>query len=423
LCQPDQFNFSATNTENVVDYYWEWGDGTSVHDGKEASHTYPKEGHYTVQLTATTDKKCINTIQKENVLYVAPVPTVDFSIWDNTCLELGPQSLSYTGSADERDHYKWDLSTLLPNELITIPGDSKGPLVFELLEKPKTEIRLQVTSKYGCISENKALILKRIPKFSIQLPDSSGCIPYEAQLEALTGDKIDVVDYSWKFGDGKSGSGSSVKNIYRVPDKTFDVTLFAASGTTGCKDTLFKPGLITVFPQPKALFSVNSNILTNENPVAVFTNQSQGADHYLWSFGDGFISRSTDPTHKYEAVGPRRVLLESMNSFECSDTISSEILVALSRIFTPNAFSPDAPGQVDREFFPFCNGVIEKGYHLKILSRWNEVVFETTDKLKGWDGHLSDGSMAPTGNYVWILSFVDFMGERHHQNGTVALIF
>jgi hypothetical protein len=168
---------------------------------------------------------------------------------------------------------------------------------------------------------------------------------------------------------------------------------------------------------------MNSNILTNENPVAVFTNQSQGADHFLWSFGDGFSSRSTDPTHKYEVVGPRRVLLESMNSFECSDTVSSEVLIALSRIFTPNAFSPDAPSPVDREFFPYCNGVIEKGYHLKILSRWNEVVYETTDKLKGWDGHLSDGSMAPTGNYVWILSFVDFMGERHHQNGTVALIF
>jgi PKD repeat protein len=423
LCQPEKFSFTATNTENVVDYFWEWGDGTSVHNGSAASHNYSVDGHYTVRLTATTDKNCINTIQKEGILYVAPVPTVDFSIKDNTCLGLGPQSLLYTGSADELDHYKWDLSGLRPGELIANPGDTKGPLGFELLEKPKVEIRLQVTSKYGCISENKSLLLKRIPKFSLSLPDSAGCIPFEADFAAVTGDKIDQVGYSWRFGDGNSGNGPNVSHTYPLPDKTYDITLFASSGTTGCRDTLFKPALITVFPKPVASFDINSNILTNEDPVAVFKNQSEGADHFIWSFDDGSISRMKDPVHKYEVVGPRRVMLESINTFECSDTISDLVMIALGRIFAPNAFSPQAPNALDRQFFPYCNGVIEKGYHLRIINRWNEVVFETENILKGWDGRLTDGSMAPTGNYVWLLNFVDFMDKRHQQNGTVTLIF
>ena len=171
------------------------GDGTSAHNGKEASHTYVKEGYYAVQLTATTDKKCINTVLKKDILYVAPVPTVDFSIKDNTCLELGPTSLFYTGSADDKDHYHWDLSSFLPNELIKDPGDTKGPLTFVLIEKPNAEIKLQVISKYGCISQNKSLFLQRIPKFTLQAADSSGCIPLEVTLNALTGDKVDQVDY------------------------------------------------------------------------------------------------------------------------------------------------------------------------------------------------------------------------------------
>jgi PKD repeat protein len=184
-----------------------------------------------------------------------------------------------------------------------------------------------------------------------------------------------------------------------------------------------KPSLVTVYPQPKASFTINSKILNNENPEAVFTNLSEGADHYLWDFGDGKISRSTDPVHLYDVVGPRRVLLESINQYACSDTISDLLLIALSKIFTPNAFSPDAPNPVDRQFFPYCNGVNEKGYHLKIISRWNDVVFECRDVLKGWDGRVPDGKPAPAGNYVWILSFVDFMGERHSQQGTVTLIY
>ncbi len=598
-CQPKTFKFSATNTENVVDYMWDWGDGTMLHNGKDASHNYTKDGRYTVLLTATTDKKCVNSVKKENLLYVAPIPTagfslapetclspgndtvnyvgsagsedkyywdlkafdpaeiiqppentsgpfvfdllnkpkttmslyviskygcqsptaslavkrrplfsytpssregctlfkvnfkgqpgdpvdqlnyywnfgdgsnssgndinhtylipdvdydlrlravslltgctdsifngkeivvhpiptVDFSIKDNTCLDLGPQSVLYTGSADDKDHYNWDLSALLSKEINQNPGDSKGPLGFELLDKPKATIRLQVTSKYGCISENKPLFLQRIPMFNLQATDSSGCIPYEANLSASVGDKVDQVDFSWKFGDGKYGSGPKISHTYPLPDKTYDITLMAGSKMTGCRDTLFKPGFITVYPQPIAGFTVNKNLLSNEDPVAIFTNQSTGADQYLWKFDDGLISRQQNPTHKYNVVGPRRVLLESVNQFGCADTISDVVMIALNKIFAPNAFSPIAPNTVDKEFFPFCNGVIEKGYHLKILSRWNEVIFECEDVLKGWNGRLSDNTLAPVGNYVWILYFTDFLGKYHFQNGTVTLIY
>ena len=422
-CQPKQFNFKATNTENVVDYLWDWGDGSILHNGKSAAHNYAKEGYYTIQVTATTDKKCINTVKKENLIYVAPVPTVDFSIKTGKCLELGPQSLFYTGSADDKDHYHWDLHTFQSDELIKNPGDTKGPLIFELKEKPKTSIQLQVVSKYGCISETKSLILQRIPQFSLQSADSSGCIPYEVSLSAVTYDPVDEVDYSWSFGDGKSGIGTKISHTYPVPDKTFDIHLFASSKTTGCRDTLFKPGYITVFPQPTAAFAVNDKVLGNENPEAVFTNQSLGADHYLWSFGDGSLSHLKDPTHRYEVVGPRQVLLEAANQFGCADTISESILIALKNIFAPNAFSPNAANPADRIFFPYCNGIVEQGYHLRIVSRWNDVIYECQDVLKGWNGQLKDGSRAPEGNYIWVLYFVDFLGNFHHQSGSVTLVY
>jgi PKD repeat protein len=423
LCQPLKFDFSATNTENVVDYFWEWGDGKSEHNGSLASHNYDKEGYYAVQLTATTDKKCINTVKKDSVLYVAPVPTVSFSINDNSCLGLGPQSLLYTGSADDMDHYHWDLSSFLPNELIQNPGDTKGPFIFDLIEKPKADIKLQVTSKYGCISENKSFVLQRIPKFSLSAVDTIGCIPLIVSLDAATGDKVDKVDYSWNFGDGKYGAGASVTHTYPVPDQSHDITLFAKSNITGCKDTIYKPNLVTVFPEPKAIFTLKQKLLGNDNPVAIFNNQSEGADHYLWQFDDGLISHTENPVHTYDVVGRRRVLLEAANQFGCTDTISEEVLISLSRIFAPNAFTPNAPNPVDREFFPFCNGVLEKGYHLRILSRWNDVIYESKDVLKGWNGELSNGTLAPAGIYIWVLYFTDFLGKYHFQNGTVSLIY
>lgn len=66
---------------------------------------------------------------------------------------------------------------------------------------------------------------------------------------------------------------------------------------------------------------------------------------------------------------------------------------------------------------------MKKGYHLKIINRWNEVIYECNDELKGWNGRLTDGSLAPVGNYLWLLSYEDFLGKYHNQSGMVTLIF
>jgi len=423
LCQPFTFSFKATNSENVVDYLWNFGDGSSVHNGIEASHNYTKDGHYTIELTATTDKNCINTVIKDSLLYVAPIPTVGFSMAEDICLGLGPDSLVYVGSGDDKDHYKWDLTSFRPGEIVQNPGETKGPLVFKMVEKPTAEVKLQVISKYGCISEIKSLAMKRIPSFYLQAEDSTGCIPYEIELNAFTREDKDQVEYSWNFGDGKFASGPSVIHTYPDPDNTYDLKLYASSNTTGCKDTLYKPAFLKVFPQQTAAFDFEPKVLSNESSVATFTNQSIGSDHFLWQFDDGYTTHLENPTHDFKVVGPRRILLEAGNEFGCNDTVSNEILIALNRIFPPNAILPNAPNTADREFLPWCNGVLEKGYTLKIVSRWNDLVFECKDQLKGWDGRLKDGTMAPPGNYIWMLYFQDFQGKFHNQHGTVTLIY
>jgi PKD repeat protein len=425
-CAPLLVNFRGHSGDPVdqLNYYWDFGDGNKG-TGTDLNNTYQiPDLLHDVRLKAVSEVTgCADSLFAADYILVHPDPTVDFSVKDNLCQGLGAHSVLYTGSGDDKDHYHWDLSAFVPNELIKNPGDTKGPLTYELIEKPKAEIKLQVVSKFGCLSENKALVLQRIPMFNLQAEDSSGCIPFEVNLSAVTSDKVDQVDYGWLFGDGSSGSGTNVSHTYPLPDKTYDISLYASSKTTGCRDTLLKPALIVVFPEPTAAFEVNKKILYNEDPVPLFTNHSVGAERFLWNFDDGQYSHLKDPSHKYDVVGPRRVLLESVNQFGCADTISDIVMIALNKIFTPNAFSPNATNAVDREFFPYCNGVVEKNYHLRILSRWNDVVFECKNELKGWDGRMSNGSYAPAGNYIWILSFEDFLGKNHHQNGTVTLIF
>ncbi len=423
VCLSGEIKFKATNSKNVIDYAWSWGDGVVEHLSANAVHTYTKEGHYDVQLTARTDKNCTNTIKKEHLLYVATIPSVGFSINENQCLEQGIHPLSYVGSANAKDHFHWDLSSFLPGEVIQDPGDSMGPLRFDLKSQPSANVSLQVISKFGCESEKKSVLLKRKPLFSLLTGESKGCTPLQVEMVAKSGDAVDQIDYRWSFGDGITEDGNNLLHTYIKPDQQYNLVLLASSATTGCSDSLSKLNFVTVYPTPEAAFSMDQDMLFIENPTVTFQNESQGADHFMWNFGDGTTSVEKDPVHQFKVVGYLTVLLEALNSIGCSDTVSGKVSIALQKLYTPNAFSPNAVNEIDREFKLFSSGVMEKGYHLKIMSRWNDVIFECKNEIRGWNGELSNGMMAPPGNYIWILEFTDILGKAHRQMGTVMVVY
>jgi len=422
-CEPFTTQFLANNTETVI-YDWDFGDG-NVLSGPTTnpSHTYQYDGYYPVMLKVTTNKGCTNEVRIDSLIYVAPIPTVGFTPLQAECLDKGNHDISYLGSGDQLDSYRWDLAAFDNEEMIQNPDTSMGPFIFKLKNRPQASIRLSVISKYGCKSDTATVILKRKPVFSIISSSTAGCTPFEPQFSGITDDSIDMVNYSWDFGDGGRGSGDNVKHEYVEPDQKYNIVLTASSTVTGCTDTISRKDYITTYPKPKAAFSMDHTIVYNDKPTVNFLNASTGAGTWLWNFEVGATSAVKDPSYYFNVTGYRKVLLEAYNEFLCSDTVSHQLLVAFDRIFPPNAFSPNAPNSVDREYKLSSNGVAAEGYHLTILSRWNDIVFETREEIKGWNGQMPNGSLAPAGVYVWILNFSDFLGRRHRQTGTVTVVY
>lgn len=421
-CQPVPFEFSASNTETVVKYEWNWGDGSGG-IGKNASHIYAKGGYYDVNLVVTTDKGCMNSATIEKMVYAAPIPTVGFSVSPETCLNPGKDTLNYVGSAGIEDTFHWDLKGFDPAEIIHAPDTTSGPLIFDLINKPKTSLSLFVISKYGCKSSLGTLEVKRKPVFSFTSSLNDGCAPLPVNFKAKTDDPVDQLGFQWNFGDGNSGDGEEVDHSYMLPDQQLDIRLYASSIVTGCTDSLLKSKYIVVHPNPKANFTMDHDIVYNDMPKVIFTDQSLDAINYYWDFGDSKHSREKDPEHSYEVVGRRKVIQTVYNQFDCQDTTSKSVLVAFSRIFAPNAIAPGAPNEIDRVFLLSSEGINREGYHLVILSRWNDIVFECKNEVKGWDGKMNNGNYAPAGNYIWILDFIDFLGRPHRQSGSLTLVF
>jgi gliding motility-associated-like protein len=89
-------------------------------------------------------------------------------------------------------------------------------------------------------------------------------------------------------------------------------------------------------------------------------------------------------------------------------------------VYIPNAFTPDQSGPSDNEGFrAIISG--EKSMQLIIFNRWGEIMFETTDKDKKWDG-MYKGAPAQQDVYAYTLSAVSLNDEVYTYSGTITLI-
>ena len=91
-----------------------------------------------------------------------------------------------------------------------------------------------------------------------------------------------------------------------------------------------------------------------------------------------------------------------------------------SKIYVPNAFSPDNDGVND--FFRVYGHRIYKPY-LKVYDKWGHIIFESADIEIGWDGtHLKQGNDAAIGTYFWDFLYENERGRVQTLEGNVNLI-
>ncbi len=140
-------------------------------------------------------------------------------------------------------------------------------------------------------------------------------------------------------------------------------------------------------------------------------------DFYFWQPG-GSTDRYLDVTEE----GLYSVVVTDSNC--CSNY--DEVYVIYSNLFFPNAFSPDSPLSINREFKVIgVTGALAE-YYLIIYNRWGQKLFETSDPEEGWNGTYK-GEHVPAGSYIWMSTFKSFeSGAKESieviKRGTVTLV-
>ena len=100
------------------------------------------------------------------------------------------------------------------------------------------------------------------------------------------------------------------------------------------------------------------------------------------------------------------------------ESYSNEVVFGETiQLFVPNAFSPNGDA-INDTFEP--KGQFQT-FKMLIYSRWGDVVYETEDRNKGWDGQYN-GVPVQEGAYVYRIEVTGADGKTHVRTGTMTLV-
>jgi gliding motility-associated-like protein len=266
------------------------------------------------------------------------------------------------------------------------------------------------TTANGCNSSSSIdVIVNTTPQVNFNANILSGCVPLKVTFtntsSALNG------NFVWDFGDGTTSTIANNVTHTFTSANCFDIKLTATSN--GCTNNLNQNNYICTKAKASANFSVDNSSHSIINPTFEFTNNSQNATLYNWIFGDGTTSTAFSPNHTY----PNEVLIYNVtlianNIDNCPDTTNVTVSITDELIYyIPNTMTPDGD-KFNETFQPvFSAGVDIYSYSMYIYNRWGELLFESHDMKKGWDGTYG-GKIVQDDTYVWKIIFKETTSDK-----------
>ena len=141
----------------------------------------------------------------------------------------------------------------------------------------------------------------------------------------------------------------------------------------------------------------------------------------LWTPSD-FLSCTTCENPVVNHLNtPMTYFLTVTDSFGCraEDSVHIRLTCNEDLVYVPNAFTPNGDNKNDE--FKIRTYGLSQVRAFRVFNRWGEMVFETYDVSKGWDGTFHGEPCTPA-VYVYYLEGTCANGQAVLKQGNVTLI-
>jgi gliding motility-associated-like protein len=186
-------------------------------------------------------------------------------------------------------------------------------------------VSLLINTSQGCsdsITKVVTIHASPVSSFSFAASCSNDSVRFVNSSSIASGT---ISSWSWNFGDTHV---STLQNPAHLFDsiKVYNVSL-AVTSDLGCVSTITQT--LSVIPAPIAGFSLQStcgSLLVNFKDTTIVNSGT--ITNWNWTFGDGHVATTQNPSDTYSATGAYTVTLQVQTNNGCKDTAS--VVVNLS---------------------------------------------------------------------------------------------
>lgn len=419
VCIGDDLIFSAkdfTEHGSYLDFKWILN-GVDTFYNQTNTTSFDHKGQYPLYLQYTEHS---SGCKRDTSLIINAInpPIANFnSDVDGLNVICYPRIVTFTDSSylDGQGYIEWFIDDL-------VLGRANLPQQSIKLGKGEHQITLIAQSFYGC-SDTITKTVKLVgPEGKVVTDKNSICAGGTIEFKLIN--QVDVHEFDWDFGDGKTNS--NINPIKHTFDREIDTTIakIVLKSAEGCNTFIEIPLIVQkVIADFEHLDS--SGVCEG---YAFLLNKSINSDKYKWNFPSGKLVNDGDTVLVvYPGAGEYAVTLISINSINgCTDTISKniELMKVIDNYSVPNIFTPNGDGENDVFRPVILNSKFEdvaKFKVFKVYNRWGNLVYDNADVNLGWDGKYND-KLAPEDVYGYYLELEINGCQTITKKGNVTLI-
>ena len=282
-----QLNINAT----IKTYTWDFGDGTTA-TGATPSHTYTKEGIFTVKVSILTAGGCSGTRVFNNAVFAGHKPKANFITAFDTVCPTNKVKFINASTNGPITFLQWNYGTILDSA-------SGQNYYYQPSDTGYHKITL-VAFNYGCSDTlTKPHALYALPPFA-NIDFKLNCT--NKTLVNFADSSVVDIKHTWDFGDSKTDTSKNPMHNYAAPG-IYTVNLYTENKT--CKDTATQT--IHIINEAGQMYLASDIYCRGNGVLADITGINEGnVKNTKWDFGDGSIvtvKGETKVNHTYIVTG------------------------------------------------------------------------------------------------------------------------
>ncbi|MBE7441288.1 MAG: gliding motility-associated C-terminal domain-containing protein [Flavobacteriales bacterium] len=433
-------DLSVDSLDNIINWQWNFGDGSSSTGIQNPQHIYTNSGNFNVTLIITNDNNCMDSITIPISIHSTTNSIQNLSICQGDSVFFDGQFYNTSGIYTDSLQSSFGCDSVLTLNLNVI--SSLQTLLNQSICQGDSILLGGSFQYFAGVYTDSLQALAGCDSIVITTLTVNQIYHTNQNLSICAGDSI-LIDGTYQTSSGiytdslQTTSGcDSIITINLTVNPIFNINQNAAicQGDSILINGIYQTsaGIYTEILQ--SINGCDSTIITNLSVDSVIQltiskdttitpcNSVQlsvsGSNSYLWSpsLGLSCITCSNPIAHPSETT--TYTIQTSNNTCVVNNSVTVFVEGDVT-IFVPNVFTPNRDGQNDG--FNIIGDCIET-IHKIIYNRWGMVMFESTQINEVWDGTTSTGAEVPEGTYFYIFTVTQINKEKSVFKGSLTLL-